>query len=403
MNRPRVAVVGGGVFGATAAVHLARSGCRVELYERCSDLLMGASGSNQNRLHVGYHYPRSIETALSSREAERDFRAEFGASVVDSDERYYGVAREGSKVSGDQYLRFLDYLSLEYRRERPAFVNHNALDVCVRVREGSFDPRVLRELAKRKLREAGVRVHLRAQADYETVRRFNQVVLAAYARQNHFLRDAQLPIRMYQFEVCEKLLLEPPPDLMRKSLVVLDGDFMCIDPLGTSQFALAGHVVHAIHAAAVGASPVAPTRIHGYLDRGVIKKPIGTRYPLFVETAAKFMPSIVGARHPGSLFTVRAVLPGLETTDARPTLVERLSEKVVTIFSGKIGTCVQAARQTVALVKGAPTRRSLPQLRDAPRQYPLELGEHVLAPLDRAGLNTNARAPRVGAPRVGSP
>ena len=305
--------------------------------------------------------------------------------MVDSDERFYGVAREGSKVSGEQYLRFLDYLRLEYRLERPGFVNHDALDVCVRVREGSFDPLILRTLAKRKLREAGVRVHLRAQADYEMVRQFDQVVLAAYARQNHFLRDAQLPIRMYQFEVCEKLVLEPPPDLMGKSLVVLDGDFMCIDPLGTSRFALAGHVVHAIHGTAVGASAVAPTRIRGYLDRGVIKKPVGTRYPLFVEAASKYLPSIGGARHPGSMFTVRAVLPGLETTDARPTLVERLSEKVVTIFSGKIGTCVQAARQTVALVNGAPTRRHLPQFRDAPR------------------VNTTGRAPRVGAPRVGSP
>ena len=47
------------------------------------------------------------------------------------------------------------------------------------------------------------------------------------------------------------------------------------------------------------------------------------------------------------MFTIRTVLAHRDYDDARPTLVMKESDKVFTIFSGKIGTCVQAANQVV--------------------------------------------------------
>jgi hypothetical protein len=44
------------------------------------------------------------------------------------------------------------------------------------------------------------------------------------------------------------------------------------------------------------------------------------------------------------MFSVRAVLPNVDATDERPTLVER-DGNVVSILSGKICTAVTAARQ----------------------------------------------------------
>jgi hypothetical protein len=51
------------------------------------------------------------------------------------------------------------------------------------------------------------------------------------------------------------------------------------------------------------------------------------------------------------MFTVRTVLPGVEGTDARPTLVRRVSERMITVFSGKIATCVGAAAEVASLVE----------------------------------------------------
>ena len=49
----RVAIVGGGIYGATVAIVLARNGHTVTLLERSPDILLGASGVNQCRLHRG--------------------------------------------------------------------------------------------------------------------------------------------------------------------------------------------------------------------------------------------------------------------------------------------------------------------------------------------------------------
>src|ERR1043166_827802 len=95
----RVAVVGGGIFGATAAIHAARLGNDVHLFEKQNDLLQAASRINQYRLHRGYHYPRSLDTATSCRDAEHSFRDEYGDAIMSDSRHLYGIAREGSRVS----------------------------------------------------------------------------------------------------------------------------------------------------------------------------------------------------------------------------------------------------------------------------------------------------------------
>ena len=72
----KIAVIGGGIFGVTTAIRLAKNH-HVDLYEKNSDILQSASGINQYRLHRGYHYPRSNETALSSLKSEILFKKEF--------------------------------------------------------------------------------------------------------------------------------------------------------------------------------------------------------------------------------------------------------------------------------------------------------------------------------------
>ena len=84
----RVAVVGGGLFGATAAIYLARDGHDVHLYERSGGLLSAASSINQLRLHSGYHYPRSPETIRECQDGLASFRAEYGPAVIDAGEQY---------------------------------------------------------------------------------------------------------------------------------------------------------------------------------------------------------------------------------------------------------------------------------------------------------------------------
>ena len=57
------------------------------------------------------------------------------------------------------------------------------------------------------------------------------------------------------------------------------------------------------------------------------------------------------AEHIGSMFTFRTVLPNKEKDDARPTLVDKIDDKIFNVFSGKIGTCVEAANEVINEIK----------------------------------------------------
>lgn len=60
-EKPRIAVIGGGIFGTNCAIELS-PGSDVTLFEKNDDICTEASKYNQYRHHWGYHYPRSQET-----------------------------------------------------------------------------------------------------------------------------------------------------------------------------------------------------------------------------------------------------------------------------------------------------------------------------------------------------
>ncbi|WP_182882300.1 FAD-dependent oxidoreductase [Microbispora sp. H10949] len=355
----RVAVVGGGIFGVTSALHLDRAGYDVVLFERNSDLLLGASSTNQRRLHRGYHYPRSIDTARSVLDGVGSFATEFPESVVSSCRRYVAIAREKSLVDAETFLGFLDHMGLEYYEQYPPFLRRESVEISLRVEESGIDVERLRGLCWRKLRRSLVEVRLRAPVELSDLEDFDHVVLATYAALNHI--ETTIPGRamQYKFEVCEKPVVKLPPEYRDTSLIILDGPFMCIDPIAGTDTFLFGNVAHAIHASTVGLLPLVPEPLIGLVDNGLRRNPSPTNFPLFVAGASEFLVGIEEADHMGSLFTIRAVLPHVEDTDARPTLVHRINERVTSVFSGKISTCVDAAREVVRIV-GDPTAASRP-------------------------------------------
>jgi len=78
---PKVAVIGGGLFGSVASCHLSRNGYEVHLFEKNESLLSGTTARNTNRLHLGFHYPRDWETASQSLQAASKFIEEFPKAI----------------------------------------------------------------------------------------------------------------------------------------------------------------------------------------------------------------------------------------------------------------------------------------------------------------------------------
>ncbi len=345
---PKIAVIGGGIFGCTTAWKLAKEGYDVTLYEKNDDIITQASYVNQYRLHRGYHYPRSEETAQSSMDGEKSFLETYGDAIMNGNiEHYYCIAKEDSLVDSEQYKRFLDEMNLSYKEKKLDLIHKNVVDLVVEVKEFLFNPDELKRICWDKLNQYGVDVmldteYISSSTDYD------YKIVSTYANLNQLLSKNKQ--KDYQFELCEKPVIKLPEKYNNKSVVIMDGPFMCIDPLGDTGLHVMGNVFHAIHSTNIGRFPEYDSKYDEVLNKGIIKNPPITNIDKFIKSAKKFFIDIEKAEHIGSMFTFRTVLPNQDDDDARPTLVEKLDGKTFTIFSGKIGTCVSAADELLEYI-----------------------------------------------------
>jgi len=344
----KLAIVGGGIFGCTAAILANRAGHEVHLFDKAPELMQGATARNQFRLHRGYHYPRSPKTALECQDALGSFYAEYADAIINGN-TIYAIARDGSQTSPAQFLNFCDDVGLSYRAAlgTEPIDQYDLLSLAVRVDEDRINFDRLRGIVLNRL--AGVNVHVDVEANAAMRDEFDAIVIAAYAGTNSASIALGCGAEQYQFELVEKPVIRLSPKYRDFSMVVMDGPFFSVDPYGETGLHLLGHVDHAIHASNVGLRSVADHK--PYLSAGDALDSV-TLFPEMAGAAAIVLPMLRDAEHVGSMFVTRAVLPNKEATDERPTLVTRLDDKVIRVFSGKIGTCVAAARQALAMIEG---------------------------------------------------
>jgi len=341
----KIAVVGAGIFGATIALKLDRFH-DVHLFEKHDDIMTAASRANQLRLHRGYHYPRSPDTVKSLLDSIQFFVNEYQDAVVDCYDHFYAIASEGSLVSSKQYLDFCDNHNLEYELiQNFEWVNNDKIDLTVKVKESLLDYQEVYYIIKDRIKKSNLKTNLKTSFTRERIDEFDLVINCTYADINDILLSQNQ--KEYQFEVCEKIAVEMPAVIKEKSIVVMDGPFMCVDPYGKSGLSLLGNVVHAIHNTNTGVSPEIPNEIKNYLNKGLIKTPTVTKFSDFIETGSVYIPEIKNAIYRGSMFTVRAVLPNMDRTDGRPTIIGYPEEKIINVFSGKIDTCVMTANNLI--------------------------------------------------------
>lgn len=340
----KVAVIGGGIFGVTIAVKLAKY-FSVDLYEKEKDILQAASGINQFRIHRGYHYPRSAKTALTSIASEKSFREEYLEAVIDETENFYAIAKFNSKTSAKKYLEFLKKYRLKYQKENLSLLNNELIDLVIKVDESLIDSKKLRKSAWEKLNKAGVNVFLRKKATPQTLDKYDFSIICTYANINHLVKQYPEQMSDYQYELCEKIVVKLPAEFKNKSLVILDGPFMCFDPYGKTGLFLMGNVIHAIHQSNIGKNPKHGKLFKNLLNNGIITNPPITNFKKFIESTEQFVPKIKYAKYVGSMFTHRTVVPNKDSTDERLTTIKQVSDKIYTVFSGKIVNSVEVADQ----------------------------------------------------------
>lgn len=345
---PRKLIVGGGIFGCSSAISLAKLGYSVDIAERNNDIMLEASSINQYRIHRGYHYPRSDETVEQCRLSFGRFEKEYEDAVLGPNnltKSYYAIASEHSKVDSETYIKFLNRNELKYKE---ANIGLNNVSLTIEVDEKLFNPQYLKKILNQRINSLGINVLTNFNAQFNDFDSYDGGVVATYANQGYWDRADKI----YQFELCEKPVAKLPSKYRGISVVIMDGPFMCIDPYADTDYHVMGNVVHAIHQTNHGSKPEIPTKYEQILNKGIVDPPKNlTNFNKFIDSAIKFFPDIDESVHIGSMYTIRAVEQKREHDDARLTSIEFIDDRLLKIFSGKVCTSISAAEKVSDLIK----------------------------------------------------
>ena len=334
MERWDALVIGGGFYGLYLAEALAARLPRVLLCDRAAGLMGRASFANQARVHNGYHYPRSVLTALRSRVNFPRFVAEFRPAVDSSFEKVYAVARRGSKVTADQFAGSMRRIGAEVE---PAADDVRALfdpaqvEDVFRVKEYAFDAVKLRDVMAARVRRAGVEVRLNTPvervwplpggavwvrlADEDVAA--GMVLCCAYAQTNAAAAASGLPVIPLKHELAEMALVDVPAELKHLGVTVMDGPFFSCMPFPSAGRHTLSHVRYTPHGHWYDGLPGEPhVAASDMLDRADRR----TAFPHMVRDAAQLLPCLARCEYRGSLWEVKTVLPRSETDDSRPIL-----------------------------------------------------------------------------------
>ncbi len=116
----KIAIIGAGWFGCLIADELIKKDYEVHIYEKEKRIFNNASGNNQNRLHLGFHYPRSEKTILQSKKGFEEFKKNLGRFCKRIPKNYYFISKDKrTKLSFKRYKSVYKNLNLDFRQLEP--------------------------------------------------------------------------------------------------------------------------------------------------------------------------------------------------------------------------------------------------------------------------------------------
>jgi glycine/D-amino acid oxidase-like deaminating enzyme len=321
-------IIGGGFFGCCLALSMASRYRRVLVLEKEQDLLSRASYVNQARVHNGYHYPRSLITALRSAFNYPVFSSDFDDCVDRTFLQVYAVARGLSKVTAYQYRTFCERVGIPLRpapKKVARLFQPDLIEEAFCAEECAFDAPRLRERLRAGMEESGVELacgievarilpgpqgRLRVEAgcfELAAQRVFN----CTYSGINQLLHRSALPLLPLKHEIAEIAMIGVPPELEQVGITVMDGPFFSTMPFPALNLHSLSHVTYTPH--------------ESWNDPEHIDCSQGHRQPtsrsiFMLKDAQRYVPALRNAHYEFSLFETKTVLLKNEIDDGRPIL-----------------------------------------------------------------------------------
>lgn len=357
-------VIGAGLYGLYAALFCAKRGEHVLVLEREEDAFCRATYINQARVHMGYHYPRSISTALKSKGYFERFVRDYSFCIADEFLQVYATAADFSWTDKKRFEKFCRDAEIPCDAVSPdTYFNAGLCDGAYVTKEYAYDAMLLKEYLLTEINlhtnveicfhteVTGIargddlyRVTTGNEGSFETPFLLN----ATYAGCNEMIELAGCEPLQIKYELCEIILCEAEQPLQNLGITVMDGPFFSIMPFGKTGLHSLTSVTFTPHRVSYDPFPTfecqknsgGKCRPESLFNCNLCDAKPKTAYPYMEKLAKKFLLSKFGFFYKESLFSMKPILTASEIDDSRPTVVRKHSRSpsFVSVLSGKINT-----------------------------------------------------------------
>lgn len=357
-------IIGAGLYGLYSALFCGKKGQSVLVLECDPTPFRRATYINQARVHQGYHYPRSISTAMKSAGYFEKFNRDFAFCVNQEFNKVYATSAKYSWSSGVQFKKFCKAANIPCE-ELPLqkFFKDGMCDGVFLTREYTYDAMLLKDYYLQQLSTLnnvtisyGVNItSIERDADSYVIhtgqsQSFSTGFLlnATYAGTNQILEMLGYEKFGIKYELCEIILCEVNDALREYGFTVMDGPFFSIMPFGKTGLHSLTSVTFTPHTVSYDALPsfACQEKSGGYCSvrhlgncNDCPAKP-KTAFPYMANLARKYLKDEYGFTYEKSLFSMKPILMSSEIDDSRPTVIRVYSKNptCVGVLSGKINT-----------------------------------------------------------------
>ena len=365
-------IIGAGLYGLYAAAFCAERGQRVLVLEYDDAPFQRATYINQARVHMGYHYPRSLTTAVKSAGYFRRFTEDFGFCIHDKFEQIYATSGKFSWTNAKQFQEFCRAAEIKCEEVASSkYFKDGMCDGAFLTEEYTYDAKILQKYYEDRLfgnsavtflfharidkivkREETYEIVLADGKSYET----GYVLNATYASVNQIIgkvEDASsggFAGEMFQikYEICEIILCKPSEQLKDIGITVMDGPFFSIMPFGKTGLHSLTAVTFTPHITSYDARP--SFSCQNGMEGSCSPENLGncstcpnkpeSAWPYMSHLADKYMKPEYAYTYVESLYSMKPILKSSEVDDSRPTAIRTMSANptFVSVLSGKINT-----------------------------------------------------------------
>ncbi len=357
-------IIGAGLYGLYSALHCGRQGQSVCVLEMEKEPFKRATYINQARVHQGYHYPRSLSTALKSAGYFTRFCNDYGFCINGEFKKIYATSKELSWTNGEQFVNFCRAAGIPCEELNPnQYFKADMCDGAFLTREYTYDAKILRDYLLGEIEKysniavcygADIRAIASDSACYNielgsgSSLRTEFLLNATYASTNQIIDMAGGEKFRIKYELCEIILCDAGDALKDIGFTVMDGPFFSLMPFGKTGLHSLTSVTFTPHSTCYDGLPTFPCqqRSQGFCSPERLgncndcpAKP-QTAMAYMSGLAHKYLKDEYGFTYKGSLFSMKPILMSSEIDDSRPTVIKVSTNgpTFVSVLSGKINT-----------------------------------------------------------------